>query len=108
MHREKGGYQTGKIIIFNRGDLKFGLVWILNGQKEVGLKFVLFQIVWFLNGRPIISHLDCEDPKNAISKLMAHFGKVVSEPEEILYDVWSFNRTLSMYLSSVNLFGSQD
>ena len=33
-----------------------------------------------------ISHLDCEDPKNAISKLMAHFGKVVSDPEEILYD----------------------
>ena len=39
MHREKGGYQTGKIIIFNRGDLKFGLVWILNGQKEVGLNY---------------------------------------------------------------------
>ena len=34
----------------------------------------------------VISHLDCEEPKNVISKLMAHFGKVVSEPEEIVYD----------------------
>ena len=34
----------------------------------------------------IISHLDCEDPKDVICKLMAPFGKVVSEPEEILYD----------------------
>ena len=33
--REKGGCKTGKIIILNRGDLKSGLVWILNDQKEV-------------------------------------------------------------------------
>ena len=34
----------------------------------------------------IISHLDCAEPKNVISKLLAPFGKVVSEPEEILFD----------------------
>ena len=30
---------------FKIGDLKYGLIWILNGQKEVGLL-----IVWILNG----------------------------------------------------------
>ena len=34
----------------------------------------------------IISHLDCTEPKSVISKLMAPFGKVVLEPEEILFD----------------------
>ena len=33
----------------------------------------------------IIGHFDREEPKNVISKLMAHFSKVVSEPKDIVF-----------------------
>jgi hypothetical protein len=60
------------------------------GEEPIGVLFC--KIVGVQNEQPqeppttvTISHLDCENPKEVISKLMSSFGEVVSEPEEILF-----------------------